>query len=169
MRTVLVRTIAATWLAFLACHSSAQEASAESSLLQSLRACTTLGNDSERLACYDRLLAETHESGEPGDTRSSSPEDLFGAGRRAPRDVSAESTAKRKQLTEITAHVARLREDRDGSVLIELDNGQVWKQSNPNATLLLRTGDRVTISRAALGTFRLAAPNGRFAQVRRLP
>jgi hypothetical protein len=164
----LGKVIAATLLAFGSCRLSAQEASAENPLRQALRVCAALGNDSERLACYDKT-AETLVSDVPANSRSPSPEEMFGAGRRSSQGLPAESAAKRKQLTEITARVALLRELEDGSVLIELDNGQVWKQSSSNTPLLIRVGDRVRISRGALGTFRLAAPNGRFTQVRRLP
>jgi hypothetical protein len=168
IRSTLGKAIAATLLTCGACDSFAQEASTESSLVRALRACAALGHDAERLACYDRM-AETLASGGPLDSGSPLPQEMFGAGRKPAQGAPAESTAKRKQLTEITANVALVREARDGSVLIELDNGQVWKQSSSNTSLLLRAGDRVTISRGALGTFRLATPNGRFAQVRRLP
>jgi hypothetical protein len=138
----------------------------ENSLRDALHACAALAKDSERLACYDRTT-ERLFSGIPVESKRSSPEEMFGAGRRPPRDSRAEGQVAPEPLSRITAHVAVLREGKDGSILIELDNGQVWRQSGAGE-LLLRAGDHVTISRAALGTFRLATPTGRFAQVRRV-
>jgi hypothetical protein len=154
-------------LVFIAWDASPQEPAAENPLQRAVRACAALSNDSERLACYDRT-AERLVLGVAEEAQPSSPEDMFGAGRKLRHETGPANPAKREPLTEITARAAALREGKDGLVLIELDNGQVWKQSNVNTVLLLRAGDTVTISRGALGTFRLAAPNGRFAQVRRV-
>jgi hypothetical protein len=67
----------------------------------------------------------------------------------------------------VTARVAGVHHATDGAVIIDLDNGQRWRQ-NGSADMGLETGDTVTISRAMLGSFWLAPPNGRGSKVSRL-
>jgi hypothetical protein len=54
-----------------------------------------------------------------------------------------------------------------GAVVLELDNGQTWRQAGTE-DLLVRTGDTVKISRAALGSFWLVTPANRGARVKRV-
>jgi len=140
-----------------------QTAQAQEALRTSLRACAALEDGAERLGCFDRVVARLDGESDPVATAAgpsaSPPEKEFGI------------TLRQKgapQLDSITAQVTALRELADGSTLIELDNGQTWRHVNDGRSLLLRVGDTVTISRAALGSFRLVTPSRRFARVRRV-
>ena len=146
---------------------NAQATSNEASLYQALRACATLSADTERLACYDRIAGTLSPAAVAG-AEPPSPEQMFGASRRLSRGAPPETATARELLDEISARVVELREHKDGSLMIELDNGQIWIDVGEHAELLLRTGDTVTISRAALGTFRLTTPTDRSARVRRV-
>jgi hypothetical protein len=53
-------------------------------------------------------------------------------------------------------------------IVLELDNGQVWRQQDAQVRMMVATGDQVTIVRASLGTFRIADKTGRFARFRRV-
>lgn len=130
----------------------------------SLRACTKLWNNAERLACFDRAIARL----DAGDAAAAAPtaEELFGIDAEAVRSARG-AGAKREQIAAISARVAATRRLPDGSLLIELDNGQAWRQMDAGTELLLEEGDAVKISRGALATFRLVGPTGRFARVRR--
>jgi hypothetical protein len=55
----------------------------------------------------------------------------------------------------------------DGSAVLTLDNGQVWRQLS-GGQLLIKVGDEVEINRAALGSFQMKVPTGRTAKVKRV-
>jgi len=145
----------------------ARAESTEDPLRSSLRACAALTENMERLTCYDRvvqrLASDTATPPEPP-----TPEEMFGAASPSVRGKSAGDAERHQRLDRITERVAALRELADGSVLIELDNGQTWRQVGTERALVLKKGDSVTISRAAFGTFRLATPTQRYARVRRV-
>jgi hypothetical protein len=132
-----------------------------------LRDCAVLKASAERLACYDRVVARL-AAGVEAISASSSAEQMFGMADGLPQEDRSENAKRREQLSSITARVQSLRTLEDRTLLIELDNGQLWRQRSSDVTLALREGDEVTISRAALGTFRLTTPARRFARVNRV-
>jgi hypothetical protein len=67
----------------------------------------------------------------------------------------------------VKATVTATRHGPSGALVVELDNGQRWQQLG-SADMGLQVGDSVTISRALLGSFWLAPPNGRGSKVSRL-
>ncbi len=97
-----------------------------------LRACVSVEEGSERLACYDRAIERL------------SPE-----------------------MTSVTARVTALRHDATGALVIDLDNGQQWLQTSGSSSLL-EVGHEVTITRAALNSFRMSTPSGRALKVKRV-
>lgn len=114
--------------------------------------CAAIAAADERLACYD-ALAKGKSSGAraaSADARSESADASFGTVRR-------KLPAKPPQGPEmIKAVVAKVSVDRLGTVSVSLDNGQSWTFHDPDA--LLRSGDAVTIRRAALGSFLMTTP-----------
>jgi hypothetical protein len=66
----------------------------------------------------------------------------------------------------VTGNVVALRHEGDGALV--LDNGQVWRQQDDRASLVIEVGDSVNIERASLGTFRITDKRGRSARFRRL-
>lgn len=137
-------------------------------LPEALRTCSSIKRNSERLACYDRSVEQLSTSAPDSSvTFKPSPEAMFGTTSADARPAPS-STAERQELATLTARVSRLDRDGEGMYVIELDNGQSWRQLNGPKTLLLKEGDEVTISRGALNSFRLATRNGRAAKVRRI-
>lgn len=67
----------------------------------------------------------------------------------------------------ITARVTRLRSLPAGGFAMDLDNGQIWEQSELT-DLHLQEGDAVKISRAALGSFYLTTSSHRGSRVKRV-
>ncbi len=124
--------------------------------------CTELARDAERLQCYDRVV-ELLTSGRAEQAAAVRREEFFGVS--AERIPTASSKADADQDS-LQATVRAVATDATGAQLIELDNGQVWRQTDTKR-ISLGAGDRVRIARAALGTFRLIAPNGRFVRVAR--
>lgn len=70
---------------------------------------------------------------------------------------------------EVRAKVAELRETVPNAFLITLDNGQVWRQTQPDSYVSLRVGQDVRIFFSRWRTYRLDSPQMRgFLQVERV-
>jgi hypothetical protein len=137
-------------------------------LPESLRTCASIKRSSERLACYDRTVEQLAAAdGRPDATFKPSPEAMFGTTASKPQDASP-TLPEREELSAVTARIATLTTDGEGMNVVELDNGQQWRQISGSKTLLLKEGDVVTITRAALNSFRLSTPSGRIAKVKRI-
>jgi hypothetical protein len=130
-----------------------------------LRACASLKRNSERLACYDQTIDRLSSDSEAAAAPERSVEAMFGAS--AARSKAAQ-TIEREELTSLTAHVTALRRDSNGALVIELDNGQQWHQTSGAGSPLLEVGHEVTITRAALNSFRMSTPSGRALKVKRV-
>jgi hypothetical protein len=153
---------------------SANAFSAESDVPPAIRACMSIGLNSERLACFDRAVKAVVENGpaaaEPGRSR----EEVFGIpGQRTPapaaREAPAAGTAdaQSRELDSISSTVKTLKTLSDGRMLIELENGQVWRDEEERR-LLLKPGDTVKIVRGSLKSFRMITPSQRIARVTRV-
>jgi hypothetical protein len=134
----------------------------------SIRTCATVKKNAERLVCYDQAV-ERLSSGQ-ADTAATPPsaESMFGVAASGSRPASTTKPMEREELAAVTAHVSALRSTAEGLHVIDLDNGQTWRQISGSTTLLLQVGDEVTIARGALNSFRLATPSGRVAKVSRV-
>jgi hypothetical protein len=139
---------------------------AAEALPEAMRACVSLKRDSERLACYDRVAASI-EAGSDNATQSS-PENMFGAHTALTPKPKDPPEARREELQQITGTVVSVGRSQGGLMELALDNDQVWRQQDGEATLIIQTGDSVTISRASLGTFRITDKRGRSARFRRV-
>ncbi|MDY0067504.1 MAG: hypothetical protein RBS02_14075 [Steroidobacteraceae bacterium] len=123
-----------------------------------------LSNDVERLSCYD-LATEKLTRGQAAGDALITPESVFGVKGGGARNAPAQPV-EREELGEITSLVAAIR-NRAAATEVELKNGQVWRLDNA-PRLLLQVGDEVTIKRAAMKSFKLLAPDGRFTRVKRV-
>ena len=131
--------------------------------------------DDARLACYDAAVdrgtvratgrsSATRAAANPGSDAGSpasssresaiiSQEQLFGMNKdEIQRTV--EATTGEAQLTSLDAVITRLQQSGYGTVMITLDNGQIWRQVD-SSSLRLRVGDAVEIERASFGSFML--------------
>jgi lipopolysaccharide export system protein LptA len=135
---------------------------AEDRVPTELKSCVGITRNTERLACFDRAVRILQ-----GDkTVSASPESTFGLYAQEP-EKKADESGESADVEAMEAKVVKLGNMADGSPYIGLDNKQGWRQLNERE-LLLRVGDTVKITRGALGSFQLIAPNGRSAKVRRV-
>lgn len=138
---------------------------AESPLPAAIEACAGLPRDAERLACYDKAVGALR-AGQA--ISGATAENMFGATRDLV-DASPElRETKQEELKQISGTVTSLRHSDDGMMILQLDNGQVWRQQDSSVRLMVATGDQVTVVRASMGTFRIADKSGRFARFKRL-
>jgi hypothetical protein len=128
--------------------------------------CVLMKRDSERLACYDQAVAILQGGSES--VAAPSAENMFGANGDIGQVSDAHRGAKREELKQISAQVTSLHRLDDGMIVLELDNGQVWRQQDSDVSLTVGSGDKVTIARATLGTFRITDKRGRAARFRRV-
>jgi hypothetical protein len=128
--------------------------------------CASISRNSERLACFDQAIAAL-VAGKAAKGVAASPESSFGllSSTNAPPPKS--DPASRGDLDSLSSTVKGFGRADDGSLVVVLENGQSWKQISGNDPLL-KTGDAVTINRAALGSFQMVMPTGRSAKVRRV-
>lgn len=132
-----------------------------------LLACAAVKKNSERLACYDQTIE--HLSSDAAGAAAApvrSAEAMFGASSGPQR--AAAPTIEREELTSVSARVKALRHDASGALVIDLDNGQQWRQMSGSSSPLLEVGHEVTITRGALNSFRMSTPSGRALKVKRV-
>jgi hypothetical protein len=132
-----------------------------------LRACAGVKKNSERLACYDQAIERlSTDSATAANAPERSAEAMFGAS--SARGDEPARTIEREELTSVSAHVTSLVHDSSGALVIDLDNGQQWRQTSGSSSPLLEVGHQVTITRAALNSFRMSTPSGRALKVKRV-
>jgi len=163
-----------TTIGLLALFLSATAWSAENDLPPAIRACMSISRNSERLACFDRAVKAVVDHGpsaevEPGRSR----EEVFGIpAQRPPAPAAREASAAKagvqpQELESISSTVKAMHTSSDGRILIELENGQVWRHEEERQ-LLLKPGDPVKIIRGSLKSFRIVTPSQHIARVTRV-
>ena len=144
-------------------------------------ACRDIVPDAARLTCFDRMAAtvaparvssapRSSRLAEPAVKDALDPQRTFGLSHSAivAREASA-AGVRVKELSHITARVARILHAPDQGAIFELDNGQVWKQLDPDGTDVKATaGDSIQISRGFLGSYWLQTPSHQRFNVARL-
>jgi hypothetical protein len=151
--------------------------------------CADIKSDSKRLACFDREIAR-HKPATPDvastqvdpaqavtPTPSVAPtppqketakEDEFGvSGRLARQRKEAEAKAETR-LAELNAGVVKVRTKPFGERVIELDNGQIWEESEKKNAFSIKAGQQVRITQGAIGSYFLVADSGATTRVRRV-
>lgn len=143
-----------------------------------LRACAAIRVDSDRHACYDRemarLLPESAAAAAAVATPATAatvaapltPEQRFGLSA-TQADAKVTEITETRQLDALEAKVTGVRDISNGRVLLDLDNGQVWRQVDTDVTVTVKPGDSVSIKKGSFGSFWLTS-NGHGWRVRRL-
>lgn len=157
----------------------------------SLEDCAQIGDDSERLACYDELAGRVMPGTGSSSSLVSGPASADAAGRTTAAGTTAAGTTAAvaasnpeadfglsdkaikqrdpgKWVESVTGKVINVALAASDRYVITLDNGQVWMQSETNTRQILSPGDTVTIKRAALGSYKLSGPRSVYWRVRRL-
>ena len=125
--------------------------------------CAGIMLDMDRLACFDALsvgvsaeaaaaaagrkIASAEALRRSHELKTARRIDSFGAEQTG-------ATKDDEKIDELSTSVSGSYKDAYGKYLLVLDNGQFWKQLD-GTLLTIRNGDKVTLKRAALGSYRL--------------
>ena len=140
-----------------------------------LLACRAEQDDAKRLACYDRHLdaqprpsaVAIQDAAPPADTVAAAQE-RFGMESELARSEREQAREVGRELDELHSTVAQLASRPDGTLIITLENGQVWAPREYHPTFSLKVGDPVRIRRGAVGSYVLNATSNRSTRVKRL-
>lgn len=132
---------------------------AQTSLYSAIEQCRTEQNALKRLVCYDEIktpkapvaaattAAATNRNEEASITRPATTND-FGLENKKVADTG----------DQISAIVSKIRYSPRKEMIIEFDNGQVWRQTD-SGTYPIKVGERHFIKRGMLGAFYLGNDN----------
>jgi len=111
----------------------------------------------ERVACYDAIVDAG--SSEPEDARDEKDStDFFGRKDAQARRILEQKLAlQRSDMIEATAQ--QVSRSAYSKLIVQLDNGQIWRQLD-SAPLRLVKGDVIVIRKARFGSFLLAKKTG---------
>jgi len=174
------------------CLLASASATASQSLLAVVRSCSAQTDDVARLQCYDRGVAQLKEvadsrdtdprcpkldsddtqvsqkstsAAQPastGPTKTANATDQFGlTSGQVLRNQSGEGQGK--VVKRLSAQIVTLSHKSGGNLILQLDNGQVWEQTEDGPDLHIGPGDAVKIDRGLLGAFWLSGASGRVA------
>ena len=175
--------------------SVASSATAAANVESGLSHCAAISEADARLACYDTLAGRSpHDQASvpvhaapaptaatlpaaapvapaastaapPPPATAAAPADPAAATRNFGLSAAQLHTADQGPKA-IEAHIVRIIVDQNQHGIVVLDNGQYWKLLE--GEMLMDTGEAVTISRAALGSFMLTSASHHSYHVRRL-
>jgi hypothetical protein len=162
------RIVAPVAFGLTAASAGAQETATPPPALEALARCRAIQADPERLACYDRESTALAGSIERGDVKvleksqiKTIRRSLFGF--LAPKaDVLGDSKGEDAETwNTLSAEIGAVSGLPNGRYRIVLDDGAVWQTTeNPQRMREPRSGDKIEIERAALGSYWLRI-NGR--------
>jgi hypothetical protein len=138
---------------------------AAQTLPDTLQKCSEEKTDSVRLACYDREIEALKKAGE--DARPS-PEARFGVAGELLRKQQERERENAPELEQLESNVAKVTTRARGEYVVQLENGQVWEQTEMKSSVIVRKGDKVKIVPGSLGSFWLENSAGRRTRVKRI-
>jgi len=132
-------------------------------LPEAIARCADVADNLERLACYDRQNPPRHATATPKSADAD-----FGATEELLRKQAGREPAAPRTPDRIIARVTKVSERPGGDTLIELDNGQVWQQTQRRIGSIAEPGDEVTVSKGTLGSYFLIGKTRLSTRVKRV-
>lgn len=154
-----------------------------------LLSCASQSDDAQRLRCFDAAVANLRKApAAPAATAAvqspaaAAPSPAAAApppAAASPPPASAPTAEQRfgargdispdrhEEIAELSGTVTELGTKPHGELIVTLDNGQVWAESQSGSKVKLKPGDTVKIERGAMGSYTLIA-NGRSSKVARI-
>lgn len=140
-------------------------------------ACASIEENMARLACYDEAVGRLKAAEEVGDiaivTRKeveTVQKEAFGFSLPSLPGFGAAKESGEDQLDSVVFGVKQIERDRYGKVIVTLENGQVWRQTNSDRVSYSRKlgVESAEVKRAALGSYRMKLDGGRAFRVKRI-
>lgn len=125
---------------------------AQSSLANQLEQCRAEQNALKRLVCYDEI--NTRNSGSPAPQAAERAREVTSRAQTTDNFGKEHRQVAENPVDQMYATVTTLSFTRRNELIIELDNGQIWRQ-NESGQFPLQTGERIYIKRGMLGAFYL--------------
>lgn len=157
---------------YLTCALASAVCSGQS--LDKLSTCVAMSDDRARLKCYDEEMARlglkpaAAAARAPAKPAKAATSEDFGLQGDALRKKKAADEPTPAPPEAITARVKSVSERALGELRIELDNGQVWIETEKHAGTALAAGELVTLKSGRLGSFFLTRQSGPTVRVKRL-
>ena len=143
--------------------------------------CVAIARDADRLACFDAAVANVSPQARAATAARSAESARIAAAETALAATAAKATAEADaakkaeafggeavaargkarfappegELQEIETGITEVMTNRSGLGVFLLENGQLWRQVDTSARPRVKDGDRVTVTRAPLGGYRL--------------
>ncbi|MCW3846275.1 hypothetical protein OF829_03420 [Sphingomonas sp. LB-2] len=141
-------------LLVLATPALAQE---RSKRLDAVVECRKLTDSAERLACYDKAVADLDSAEKSREVVVVDKEQVREArrglfGLSLPR-IRLFDSSDEPDLDEVTSTVKSISTQGDGRVFFVLEDGARWVQTDNRTVVNVRPGTQVTLKRAAMGSF----------------
>jgi hypothetical protein len=137
-------------------------------LPDSLIACTQLTSDTARLACFDHEMQEIRKkTANPPAAIELTPEQKFGLSNGQVRGMEAKQGQSLTPAA-VHAHIVSVSRYMNERQVFVLDNVQSWQQIELDPEFTARTGQEVTISSGALGSFWLSTDARHRTRVKRI-
>lgn len=146
---------------------------------QAVYDCASIGEDTERLACYDNAVGRLKAAEEAGEVTTISrvevetvQRDAFGFSLPSLPRIAMPKLGgdDDREITEIRAGVDSIKASRVNGLTVTLDNGQVWQQTDTRSvSYSKRKGVKEAIvKQAALGSFMMKLDGGTAFRVKRV-
>ena len=160
------------------------------------KSCASINDDAARLACYDAAVGRSPRPATAAPAAATSvpakPVQRAAPVAAAPATTAAAAAAKdpvadfglsesakvardpvksaeaAKAPQSVTAKVISVRFRKFGEFVVTLDNGQVWEQTEPMPSAIVKVGDEVTVKKALFGSFTLVTAGRIGTKVRRI-
>ena len=139
-----------------------------------LVACKTIADAQQRLACYDEKVvaletAQTNKQVVIADREQvkEARRGLFGLS--LPRiKLFGGGNDEGADISQIESTITSIRQLRGGKLVLSLEDGATWQQTEVRSMRRPRKGDPIVIKRAALGSYTAKVKDGRSFKVKRI-
>ncbi len=170
MKTTVAASVAAL---LFAASAASQGAETLGSSLDRLVGCAEIAESSARLECFDRGVAPLRPQRGPAPVAAPAPvaNPVPVPAQTAPPAQSAPPTRfalgeeqlkgrDQAEQASLQGRITQARRGAQGTYLITLDNGQIWRHEQGSMAEYLNPGETVTITRASMGSYRLTLDSG---------
>jgi hypothetical protein len=171
MRNATLIVTAAALLAATSAEAKRPPQTGTPAQVQRLMACRAIAAADQRLACYDREAAAVNQAIASNDLVMIDKERARAAG----RSLFGFSIpnfgglfGNNNEVSQIDGTIKSTSRNQDGGLVIRLEDGSVWSQTDDWPGLDARPGKKVIVKRGVLGSFWLTIPGQNGIKVKRV-